>query len=101
MIHKGGHQNGFSEKVGHLAQPADPSPPPRKLGRQKKKKKFNVYFAFLAILSILFVDEKLIFGWDNELGPAWIDKILLPHLCIVCFITFLAIYQGKFGFGKF
>ena len=30
-----------------------------------------------------------------------IDKILLPHLCIVCFITFLAIYQGKFGFGKF
>ena len=24
-----------------------------------------------------------------------------PHLCIVCFFTFLAIYQGKFGFGKF
>ena len=22
-------------------------------------------------------------------------KILLPHLCVVCFITFLAIYQGK------
>ena len=36
----GGHQNQFSEKVGHLTQPADPpSPPPRKLGRQKKKKK--------------------------------------------------------------
>ena len=34
-----GHQNCFfffSEKVGHLAHPADP-PPPRKLGRQKKK----------------------------------------------------------------
>ena len=36
-------------------------------------------------------------------GPrtSWIDEILLLHLCIVCFITFLAIYQGKFGFGKF
>ena len=36
-------------------------------------------------------------------GPrtSWIDEILLPHLCIACFITFLAIYQGKFGFGKF
>ena len=42
---KGGPQNGFLEKVGHLAQPADP-PPHRKLGRQKKKKKFNVFFAF-------------------------------------------------------
>ena len=30
-----------------------------------------------------------------------IDKIFLPHLCTLCFITFLAIYQGKFGFGKF
>ena len=45
--------------------------------------------------------------WDNQLGgprPSWIDlsyKILLPHLCIVCFITFLAIYQAKFGFGTF
>ena len=29
------------------------------------------------------------------------DKVLLHHLCIVCFITFLALYQGKFGFGKF
>ena len=41
---------------------------------------------------------------NSELGsprPSWIDKILLPHLCIVCFITFLAIYQGKFGFWKF
>ena len=26
---------------------------------------------------------------------------MLPHLCILCFITFLAIYQGKFVFGKF
>ena len=43
--YKGGPQNAYSEKVGHLAQPADP-PPPRKLGRQKKKKKFDVYFAF-------------------------------------------------------
>ena len=41
---------------------------------------------------------------NSELGglrPSWIETILLPHLCIVCFITFLAIYQGKFGFGKF
>ena len=41
---------------------------------------------------------------NSELGgprPSWIDNILLPHLCIVCFITFLAIYQGKFVFGKF
>ena len=41
---------------------------------------------------------------NSELGgprPSWIDKILLPHLCIVCFITFLAIYQGKFIFGQF
>ena len=29
-----------------------------------------------------------------------IDKIP-RNLCILCFITFLAIYQGKFGFGKF
>ena len=37
---KGSLQNCFfSEKVGHLAQPADPPPPHRKLGRQKKKKK--------------------------------------------------------------
>ena len=35
---KGSPQNAFSEKVGHLAQPADP-PPPCRLGRQKKKKK--------------------------------------------------------------
>ena len=40
---EGCHQNFFSEKLGLLAQPADP---PCKLGRQKKKKKFNVYFAF-------------------------------------------------------
>ena len=45
IVDQGGPQKGFLEKVGHLAQPADP-PPPRKLGRQKKKKKFNVYFAF-------------------------------------------------------
>ena len=41
---------------------------------------------------------------NSELGgprPSWIDKILLYHLCFVCFFTFLAIYQGKFGFGKF
>ena len=41
---------------------------------------------------------------NSELGgprTSWIDNILLPHLCIVCFITFLAIYQGKFGLGKF
>ena len=43
-LNKGCHQNRFSEKLGLLAQPADP--PPQKLGRQKKKKKFNVYFAF-------------------------------------------------------
>ena len=42
---KGSLQNCFLDKVGHLAQPADP-PPPRKLGRQKKKKKFNLYLAF-------------------------------------------------------
>ena len=65
---QGCHQNSFSEKLGLLAQPADP-PPPRKLGRQKKKKKFNVYFAFQAILSILFVHEKFHFsGWDDEWG---------------------------------
>ena len=45
-VYKGGPQNPFSEKVGHLAQPAAPPPPPRKLGRQKKKNKFDVYFAF-------------------------------------------------------
>ena len=41
---------------------------------------------------------------NSELGgprTSWIDKILLPNLCIVSFITFLAHYQGKFGFGKF
>ena len=39
---------------------------------------------------------------NSELGgprTSWIDEILLPHLCIVCFITFLAIYQGKFSAG--
>ena len=46
IFSKGCHHNFFSEKLGLLAQPADPPPPPRKLGRQKKKKKFNVYFAF-------------------------------------------------------
>ena len=40
--------------------------------------------------------------WKNlDIWPSWIDKILLHHLYIVCFITFLAIYQGKFAFGKF
>ena len=41
---------------------------------------------------------------NSEFGglrTSCIDEILLPHLCIVCFITFLAIYQGKFGFGEF
>ena len=46
-------------------------PPSRKLGGKKKKTKFNVYFAFYAILSILFFHEIFFFfGWDNELaGP--------------------------------
>ena len=30
-----------------------------------------------------------------------IDKILPPHLGIVCFITFLTIYQGTFSYGQF
>ena len=39
------------------------------LGYSKKKKGFNVYFAFQAILSILFFHEKChFFGWDNKLG---------------------------------
>ena len=47
-----------------------------------------------------------------ELGsprPSWIDKILLPHLCIVCFITFwpfikanliLKNFNKNLGFGQ-
>ena len=41
---------------------------------------------------------------NSELGgprTSWIDEILLPHLCIMCFITFLVIYQGNFGFWRF
>ena len=37
----------FSEKVGYLAQPADPPPPLSVSWATKKKdKRFNVYFAF-------------------------------------------------------
>ena len=74
-------------------------------GFPKRKKQINVCFAFQAILSILFVHEKFhFFGWDDKRGgpiPSWIDTLLTPHLCIVCFITFLAIYQGKLSFGQF
>ena len=31
----------------------------------------------------------------------WEYQKLSPHLCIVYFITFLAIFQGKFCFGNF
>ena len=57
---KGGPQNAFSEKVGHLAQLANP--PTRKLGRQKKKKSLMSILHFrLYILNILFFHEKFHF----------------------------------------
>ena len=36
----------FRKKLGIWPNQQTPQPPPRKLGRQKKKKKFDVYFAF-------------------------------------------------------
>ena len=36
----------FRKNLGFWPNQRTPHPPPRKLGRQKKKKKFNVYFAF-------------------------------------------------------
>ena len=36
---KGGPQNGFLEKVGHLAQPADPPPLPVSWAAKKRKEK--------------------------------------------------------------
>ena len=36
----------FRKKLGIWPNQRTPHPPPRKLGRQKKKNKFNVYFAF-------------------------------------------------------
>ena len=36
----------FRKKLGFWPNQRTPPTPPRKLGRQKKKKKFNVYFAF-------------------------------------------------------
>ena len=71
---------------------------------RKLKKKIDVYFAFKAILSILVFHEKFHFflvGMTIE-GPvpSWIDKILPPHLCTMCFITFLAIYHSKVCSGK-
>ena len=44
----------------------------------------------------VFLGENHFFGVINQNDSA------LPFMCyiFVCFITFLAIYQGKFGFGK-
>ena len=70
----------------------------------------GLHFAFIYLfrssvcgICNLTINEKngLKCTWIRYLTHRWIEKILNPHLCIVCFITFLAIYQGKFGFGKF
>ena len=53
---------------------------------------------------ILFFSWKISFflvGMTNGgLIPSWIDKILPPQLCTMCFITFLAIYHSKICSGK-
>ena len=70
-----------------------------------QKKKNYVYFSFQTILSTLFFHENFHFFWLGRqkgcLIPSWIDNLLTPNLCSVCFITFLTIYQGKFSFGQF
>ena len=60
---KRNHQDNFWEGSFSL------SPSIRHENGSLKKPFFNVYFAFQAILSILFFHEKCnFFGWDNKLG---------------------------------
>ena len=102
---KGSLQKRFLTKFGILSHPT--CRPPLQIWDSKKKMLMFILHSWL-FWAYYFFMKKFIFlvGTTNnlELGgprPSWIEKILLPHLCIVCFITFLAIYQGKFVFGKF
>ena len=59
----------FRKKFGIWPNQQTPPCPLPVVWAAKKRKKFNVYFAFQAILSILFFHEKChFFGWDNQLG---------------------------------
>ena len=65
---------------------------------------------FWCLFCVLGYSKHFIFSWKFSFfwlglvgievywGPitSWIDEISLSHLCIVCFITFLTIYKGKF-----
>ena len=80
--------------------PYPPSPLPESWAT-KNKKMFILHFTHIT------------FSWKNPffwLGLRFVEvqyphkliRYCHPHLCIVCFITFLAIYQGgKICFGQF
>ena len=65
------------------------------------KEKIMFILHFRLFWAEYFVMKNYFFvGWDDEWGgsmPSWFYKILPSPLCIVCFITFLAIYQDKFS----
>ena len=81
--------------------PTGLTPPPWRLGHRQQQKN-------LCLFCILGYSKHFIFSWKFSFfwlglvgievywGPitSWIDEISTPHLCIVCFITFLTIYKG-------
>ena len=61
-----------------------------------------ISFAKLGIgEKIFFLVEKVGIGEKGVLYPHKLIRYCPLHLCIVCFITFLTIYKGKFCFGQF
>ena len=98
--YKGSLQIEFLEKFGILSQPG---PPSSKVGTPKTKKKMMFILHFRLFWAYYFFMKKIIFLVGMTNGgpiPSWIDKILPPQLCTMCFITFLAIYQSKVCSGK-
>ena len=117
-------------KVGLLAQPANPppTPPPRKLVHLKVKKfmfilHFRLFWAFKFSTHLThfytidtFFQENYYFlegfkvgTWEPPSITLWIDEILPPHLCSVCFVPFmdscetnlvLTNFEKKLGFGQ-
>ena len=65
--------------------------------------KYVVFVAFVAFVghfcSIRRGADNIFWGQPTKVGTR--KNIFILHLCILCFITFLAIYQGKFSFGQF
>ena len=69
---------------------------------QKGKKNISILH-FRLFWAYNFFMKKFIFLVGMTNGgpiPSWIDKILPPQLCTMCFITFLATYQSKVCSGK-